>query len=105
MRKQKQIENLNEESCMLKNQNDHLKQNIKATEDAYAEMEDTNNVVRAKIMELLDRLLFLNSIVENSKDANGRSNDITLFCDPLLKLYFIPHQNYSHITSNDMLRH
>ncbi|KAL5057432.1 hypothetical protein RYX36_029036 [Vicia faba] len=32
-------------------------------------------------MELLDQLLFLNSIVENLEDANGRSNDIALFHD------------------------
>ena len=37
-------------------------------------------------MELLDQLLFLNSIVENAEDDNGRSNDIALFRDPLLKL-------------------
>ncbi|KAL5057437.1 hypothetical protein RYX36_029041 [Vicia faba] len=51
MRKQKRIEDLNEEACMLKNENGHLKKNIKAanikaTKDAYAKMEETNSVVR-----------------------------------------------------------
>ncbi|KAL5057391.1 hypothetical protein RYX36_028999 [Vicia faba] len=40
MRKQKQIEDMTEEDGRLKSQNDHLKQKIKATEDAYAKMED-----------------------------------------------------------------
>ncbi|KAL5057396.1 hypothetical protein RYX36_029000, partial [Vicia faba] len=35
MRKQKQIEDLDEEACRLKNENDHLKQKIKATKDDY----------------------------------------------------------------------
>ena len=40
MRKQKQMEDLNEEAGRLKSENDHLKQNIKATEDSYAKMEE-----------------------------------------------------------------
>ena len=47
--------------------NDHLKKNIKAAEDAYADMEETNSVVRVQTMELLDRFLFLNSMVENAE--------------------------------------
>ena len=54
MRKQKQIEDLTEDACRLKNENDHRKKNIKAGEDAYAEMEETNNVVRVQTMDLLD---------------------------------------------------
>ncbi|KAL5057427.1 hypothetical protein RYX36_029031, partial [Vicia faba] len=49
---QKRIEDLNKEACRLKNENDRLKKNIKAAEDAYAEMEETNNVVRVQTMEL-----------------------------------------------------
>ena len=67
MRKHKHIEDLTEEACRLKNENDRLKKNIKAAEDAYAKMEEINNVVRVQTMELSDRLLFLNSIVENAK--------------------------------------
>ncbi|KAL5057366.1 hypothetical protein RYX36_028970 [Vicia faba] len=67
MRKQKQIEDLIKEACRLKNENGHLKQNIKATEDAYDEMEETNNVVRVQLMEFSNRLLFLNSMVEDDE--------------------------------------
>ncbi|KAL5057409.1 hypothetical protein RYX36_029016 [Vicia faba] len=67
MRKQKQIEDLTEEACRLKNENDRLKKNIKAAEDAYAEMEETKSVVRVQTMELSDRMLFLNSMVENAE--------------------------------------
>ncbi|KAL5057442.1 hypothetical protein RYX36_029046 [Vicia faba] len=67
MRKQKLIEDLNEEAYRLKNENDRLKKNIKAAEDAYTEMEETNCVVRVKTMELSDRFLFLNSMVENTE--------------------------------------
>ncbi|KAL5057364.1 hypothetical protein RYX36_028968 [Vicia faba] len=67
IRKQKQIEDLIEEACRLKNENGHLKQNIKATEDAYAEMEETNNVVRVQPMEFSNRLLFPNSMVEDDE--------------------------------------
>ncbi|KAL5057404.1 hypothetical protein RYX36_029008 [Vicia faba] len=51
MRKQKQIEDLTEEACRLKNDNDRLKENIKATKDAYGEMEETNSVLRVQTME------------------------------------------------------
>ncbi|KAL5057439.1 hypothetical protein RYX36_029043 [Vicia faba] len=67
IRKQKQIEDLTEEACRLTNENDRLKKNIKATEDAYAEMEETDSVVRVQTMELSDRLLFLNLMVENAE--------------------------------------
>ncbi|KAL5057384.1 hypothetical protein RYX36_028988 [Vicia faba] len=67
MRKQKQIEYLTEEACRLKNENDRLKQNIKAAEDAHAEMEETNSVVRVQTMELSDRFLFLNLMVKMLK--------------------------------------
>ncbi|KAL5057425.1 hypothetical protein RYX36_029029 [Vicia faba] len=67
MRKQKQIQDLTEEACRLKNENDRLKKNIKAEEDAYAEMEETNSVVRVQTMELSDRLLFFNLMVENAE--------------------------------------
>ena len=67
MRKQKQIEDLTKEDCRLKNENDRLKQNIKAAEDAYAEMEETNNVVMVQTIELSDRLLFLNLMVKMLK--------------------------------------
>ncbi|KAL5057388.1 hypothetical protein RYX36_028992 [Vicia faba] len=67
MRKQKQIEDLDDEACKLKNENDRLKYNIKAAEDAYIEMEDTNSVIRVQTMELSNQLKFLNSIVENAE--------------------------------------
>ncbi|KAL5057373.1 hypothetical protein RYX36_028977 [Vicia faba] len=67
MRKQKQIEYLTEEACRLNNENDRLKQNIKAAEDAHAEMEETNSVVRVQTMELSDRFLFLNLMVKMLK--------------------------------------
>ncbi|KAL5057419.1 hypothetical protein RYX36_029023 [Vicia faba] len=71
MRKQKQIEDLTEEACRLKNENDRLKNNIKAAEDANAEMEETNSVVRVQTMELSDRMLFLNLMVENAEVFNN----------------------------------
>ena len=40
MRKQKQIDDMTEEAGRLKRENDHLNQNIKVTEDAYAKMEE-----------------------------------------------------------------
>ncbi|KAL5057413.1 hypothetical protein RYX36_029017 [Vicia faba] len=67
MSKQKQIEDLTEEAYRLKNENDRLKQNIKAAEDAYAEIEETNSVIRVQTMELSDRLLFLNLMVKMLK--------------------------------------
>ncbi|CAI8603708.1 unnamed protein product [Vicia faba] len=105
MRKQKQIEDLTEEVGRLKSDNDRLKENIKVTEDAYAEKEAENNVVRAQIMELWERLRSLNSMVKNAEDVNGPSNDMALYGDPLLKPWFLPHLNFSLIASNDMLRH
>ncbi|XP_058742697.1 bZIP transcription factor 53-like [Vicia villosa] len=105
MRKQKQVEDLTEEAGRLKSENEGLKQKIKAAVDARTEMEAANNVIRAQTKELEDRLQFLNSVVEKAENVNGRSNDMSMFSDPLLKPWFIPHSNYSLIASSDMSMH
>ncbi|KAK2457062.1 hypothetical protein P8452_03962 [Trifolium repens] len=100
MRKQKQIEDLTEEAGRLQIENDRVAKRIKATEDAYVEMEAANNVIRAQTMELAERLRFLNSVIDVAEDVNGFSIEMAMIPDPLLKPWFIPHY-YS--ASHDML--
>ncbi|MCH95771.1 ocs element-binding factor 1-like, partial [Trifolium medium] len=85
MRKQKQIEDLTEESGKLQIENDRVAKRIKATEEAYVEMEAANNVIRAQTMELAERLRFLNSVIDVAEDVNGFSVEMAMIPDPLLK--------------------
>lgn len=97
MRKQKLLEDLTDEASQLKVENARLAQSIKAKEEAYAEMEAANDIIRAQTMELSDRLRFLNSIIEIAEDGGsyggggGVSVEIPQIVDPLFMPWQIPH--------------
>ncbi|NP_001351795.1 bZIP transcription factor [Cicer arietinum] len=102
MRKQKQIEDLTEESGRLRSDNDRLSRSIKATEEAYVEMEAANSVIRAQTMELTERLRFLNSVIEFAEDVGG---SIPVIPDPLLNPWHIYHPIHPLMASPDMFLH
>ncbi|KAK7392239.1 hypothetical protein VNO78_20671 [Psophocarpus tetragonolobus] len=91
MRKQKQLEDLTGEASRLQGENVRLAQSIKAKEEAFAEMEAANDIIRAQTMELADRLRFLNSILEIADEVGGMSVEIPQIPDPLFMPWQIPH--------------
>ena len=105
MRKQKQVEDLTEEVTRLQGANKHLIEAIKMKEEAYAEMDAANNVIKAQTMELADRLRFLNSILEIAEEVGGLSVEIPEIPDPLLNPWQIPHPIQPIMASADMFLH
>ncbi|KAI9128232.1 hypothetical protein K1719_001225 [Acacia pycnantha] len=90
MKKQKQLKDLSSEISRLKAENGQLFQSIKSYEEAYVEIESVNNVVRAQIKELTDRLRFLNSILEIAEEVSGLSVEIPEILDVLLNPWQLP---------------
>ncbi|KAK7396962.1 hypothetical protein VNO78_18126 [Psophocarpus tetragonolobus] len=102
MRKQKQLEDLTDEVSRLQGANKKLVESIKGKEEACAETEAVNSILRAQTMELADRLRFLNSILEIAEEVGGLSVEIP---DPLLKPWQIPHPTQPIMaTANMFLR-
>ncbi|XP_047159318.1 bZIP transcription factor 53-like [Vigna umbellata] len=105
MRKQKQLEDLTDEVSRLQGANKKLVENIKAKEEACAETESANSILRAQTMELTERLRFLNSILEIAEEVGGLSFEIPDIPDPLLKPWQIPHPTQPIMaTANMFLR-
>lgn len=90
MRKQKLMEDLVNETGQLESTNAMLKQNIDAAKQRYMEMESANNVLRAQVMELTDRLRSLNSVLQIWGEVSGLSVEIPEIPDPLMKPWQLP---------------
>ncbi|KAK7379046.1 hypothetical protein VNO80_04498 [Phaseolus coccineus] len=105
MRKQKQLEDLTDEVSRLQGANKKLVENITAKEEACAETEAANSILRVQTMELTERLRFLNSILEIAEEVGGLSVEIPDIPDPLLKPWQIPHPTQAIMaTANMFLR-
>ena len=101
VRKQKQVEDLTNEISRLQGSNSQLVQIIKAKEEAYNETDAANNILRVRTMELADRLLFLNSILEIAGEVSG-SAEIPEIPDPLWSPLQISYQIQPIMASADM---
>ncbi|KAG5054379.1 hypothetical protein JHK85_006889 [Glycine max] len=78
LRKHKRLEDLTNEVNMLQSANKKLVESIKAKEEAYAETEVDNNILRAQTVELTDRLRFLHSIIQVAEKAKGLSVNVKI---------------------------
>ncbi|TKY61714.1 Ocs element-binding factor 1 [Spatholobus suberectus] len=70
MKKQKRLEDLTNEVNRLQSVNKMLVESIKAKKEMCVEIEVPNNILRAQIVELDDRLRFLNSIIEVAEEVS-----------------------------------
>lgn len=105
MKKQKLLEDLTNEISRLQGANNQLVQSIKEKEEAYNEMESANGILRARAMELFDRLRFLNSILEIAEEVSGLSVEIPEIPDPLLKPWQLTFPIQPIIASADFIMH
>ncbi|XP_074317837.1 bZIP transcription factor 53-like [Silene latifolia] len=90
MRKQQHMEELIEQTNNLKVENDMLLKRIDAVSQVYAGFESENNVLRAQIMELTDRLCSLNSVLQIVEEVSGLSMEIPEIPDALLEPWQLP---------------
>lgn len=84
MKKQKQLEDLTNETSRLQMANSQLVQSISSKEQAYVAIESMNNILRAQAMELTERLRSLNSVLQIIEEVSGFSVDIPEIPDQLM---------------------
>ncbi|KAK3407497.1 bZIP transcription factor 53 [Eucalyptus grandis] len=104
MRKQKQVGDLLGQVSELQNANSQIAQGINATTQKYAEIENANNVLRAQLMELTDRLRSLNSVLQVVEVVSGLAIDIPEIPDPLMNPWQLPCPMQPITASADMLQ-
>lgn len=90
MRKQQHLDELLKEVNQLKSQNSEVAHKIDAVSQVYIGVESENNVLRAQILELTDRLRSLNSVLQFVQDASGLAMDIPEIPDNLLEPWQLP---------------
>ncbi|KAJ9171728.1 hypothetical protein P3X46_015047 [Hevea brasiliensis] len=105
MRKQKQMGDLVNEASLLQNENDRLRQNINDNTQRYVEIESANSVLRAQAMELTERLLSLNSVLQIAEEVSGLAVEIPEIPDPLLKPWQLPFPVQPIMASADMFQY
>lgn len=81
MRKQKQMQDLTDEMGRLQIANNDIVSKIDGITERYMIFASENNVLRAQVMELTDRLRSLNDVVKNCEMA-GHPTELP---DPLLR--------------------
>ncbi|CAI8615178.1 unnamed protein product [Vicia faba] len=105
MRKQKQLEDLSDEANMLQTENKRIAEDIKSKEEALVESDAANGVLRARTMELTERLRFLNSILEIAEEVSGLSVEIPEIPDAILNPWRVHHPVQRVMASADVFLH
>lgn len=90
LKKQKLIGDLLGQVTRLKNENSQLVHSIDQTSQMFIEVESKNNVLRAQVMELTDRLASLNSVLRIMEEVSGFPIDIPEIPDMILKPWQLP---------------
>lgn len=91
MRKQQHMDELISQVTYLKNENTLIAQKIDTTSQLFIGVESENNVLRAQIMELTDRLRSLNSVLEIVGEVSGLVMDIPEIPENLLEPWQLPY--------------
>ncbi|XP_022876371.1 bZIP transcription factor 53-like [Olea europaea var. sylvestris] len=90
MRKQQHLDEMVGQASRLQNENNLLSQKINNTTQLYLGIASENNVLRAQLGELTDRLISLNSVLEIVSDVSGLAVDIPDIPDTLLEPWQLP---------------
>ncbi|KAK9281246.1 hypothetical protein L1049_004142 [Liquidambar formosana] len=90
MRKQKHLDDMLGEATQFKNANSQIMQRINATTQLYVEAASENNILRAQVMELTDRLRSLNEVLLIAEEVSGLAMDIPFIPDTLLEPWQLP---------------
>ncbi|XP_016487119.1 bZIP transcription factor 53 [Nicotiana tabacum] len=103
MRKQQRLGELMSETTQLQNQNSICRERIDSVERNYCAIDAENNVLRAQIAELTERLNSLNSLTQFWADATGFPVDLPEIPDTLLEPWQLPCPIQPIDASSDML--
>ncbi|XP_059297977.1 bZIP transcription factor 53 [Lycium ferocissimum] len=102
MKKQQRLEELVSETTQLQNQNGVIRDRIDSVERNYRAMDAENNVLRAQLAELTERLDSLNSMTVFWADNTGFPVDIPEIPDTLLEPWQLPFPIQPVTATSDM---
>ncbi|KAL3652920.1 hypothetical protein CASFOL_002601 [Castilleja foliolosa] len=91
MRKQQHLDELTLQVTQLKEENKKVRQMIDGASDLYINFATENNVVRAQVAELTDRLRSLNSVLQIASEVSGFAFDIQDVPENLLEPWQLPY--------------
>lgn len=90
LRKQQHQDELIVQVTKLQSENAEINQKINAASQMYVAVESDNNVLRAQLMELTDRLRSLNSVLQIVEEVSGLAMDIPEIPDTLMEPWQLP---------------
>ncbi|XP_047971105.1 bZIP transcription factor 53-like [Salvia hispanica] len=90
IRKQQHLDELIAQEQKLIDDNKKLREMTESTTQLYLNVESNNNVLRAQLAELTDRLRSLNSVLQIASEVNGFAVDIPDIPDTLLEPWQLP---------------
>ncbi|KAL1827321.1 hypothetical protein DCAR_0206482 [Daucus carota subsp. sativus] len=90
MKKQQRVDELFGEVNQLQNQNKVVMHKINEATDKFVAVATENNVLRAQMSELADRLYALNSVLSIVEEVSGLAMDIPQIPDTLMEPWQIP---------------
>ncbi|XP_057966689.1 bZIP transcription factor 53 [Malania oleifera] len=91
VRKQQRLESLVSQVNELQNDNSQMMQKINANTQLYIDVASENNVLRAQVTELTDRLRSLNAVLEIAAEVSGLAMDIPEIPEMLLEPWQLPY--------------
>lgn len=90
MKKQQHVDKLIAEMNQLQGQNKVVTQKINEATDVFVGVASENNVLRAQLSELTDRLHSLNSVLHIVEEVSGIAMDIPQVPDTLMEPWQLP---------------
>ncbi|KAL6505076.1 hypothetical protein OROGR_024893 [Orobanche gracilis] len=105
MRKQQRLEELTVQISQFQEENKKLRQMIDGASQLYVNFASENNVVKAQIAELTDRLHSLNSVIQIASEVNGMSFDIPDIPETVLEPWRLPYPTQPIPASADMFEY
>ncbi|KAG8389561.1 hypothetical protein BUALT_Bualt02G0242000 [Buddleja alternifolia] len=90
MKKQQHLDELIAQESQMQEENKKLRQMIDGASELYLNFASENNVLRAQVGELTDRLRSLNSVLQIASEVSGLAFDIPDIPDTLLEPWQLP---------------
>lgn len=101
-KKQQRLDELLTEITQLQSENNTVMKKIDAATQMFVGVASQNNVLRAQLTELTDRLQSLNSVLHIAQEVSGMTMDIPEIPDTLLEPWKLPYPIQPIIASNNM---
>ncbi|KAK4441831.1 bZIP transcription factor 53 [Sesamum alatum] len=90
MRKQQHLDELSGQVSQMQEENKKLREKIDGASQLYLNFASENNVLRAQVAELTDRLRSLNSVLQIASEVSGLVFDIQDIPDTMLEPWQLP---------------